>query len=803
MFLENKGQWPAEARFRLDGPNANYWIAPDGIAIDYREATSTQEITDDGTLRVRENGARGHVVRVRLEGATGQSVSRGLQPLEPVFHFMNGPVHAQNVRTFAEVRTENLRPGVSARYYLQGETPRYDLILAPGVDPSTVRLRYEGAENLRVAADGGLVYETSLGVKREAGLFTYQVVNGQKRAVASRFVVNGDRVGFELGQFDRSRPVVIDPQLLTQSRYFGGSGLESINDASFMPGGNIVVSGGTTSTASTFPTTAGAYATDRSGTGDVFVAVFRPDFSLRFMTYIGNDSGLSNVENNASTRVIGGDNVTLLFQSAAGTSVNLPVNISANNGTTINLQNNGYDQIYNGQEIYICKLRPDLGQIRFATLHGSGSAAGLDINNDTLHAAAVDNNGFVYVALETFSTNTSRTILSGYGSSRLGTSDGHVARIRPRLDALKDGTYMGANGQDRALNVFPREDGSVYVAGTTQGANGQQMMHERAGLPFTGTGAGWDMRINNSTLNSNNTTGFDAFVVRLRPNFTVGNGTYFGGNLTDRAFNMTRTATGLLISGVSSGTGDLYGPTNALLPITGFDKTSSTTSGGGDEGWIARFDFDLRRLGAVTYIGGATGDSAGRMAALPNGQILALGTSSATTVVFDGTGTQTGLPVTADALPSGSGTDIVLYRLNPSLQLISGSKFGGAGTDNPGPILPFGPYNDAFITGSTSSSDFPNATNAIAGAQDAFLARVAFTRDPVEMRLGQTTINAGQFQIFGNVWLNGPAPSPSGMLITLTSSDPRITIFPDTVTVAAGSRLSPQFKMYRSGTFRT
>ena len=57
----------------------------------------------------------------------------------------------------------------------------------------------------------------------------YQKFGAEERIVAGRFELRGqkkDEVGFELGDYDRSQTLIIDP-VLAYSTYLGGTGAES------------------------------------------------------------------------------------------------------------------------------------------------------------------------------------------------------------------------------------------------------------------------------------------------------------------------------------------------------------------------------------------------------------------------------------------------------------------------------------------------------------------------------------------------------------------------------------------------
>ena len=80
----------------------------------------------------------------------------------------------------------------------------------------------------------------------------YQEVGGVRQAVAGQYVLEGDgQVGFAVGSYDRSQPLVIDP-VLSYSTYLGGSGADQGYGIAVDAAGNAYVTGCTAST--NFPT---------------------------------------------------------------------------------------------------------------------------------------------------------------------------------------------------------------------------------------------------------------------------------------------------------------------------------------------------------------------------------------------------------------------------------------------------------------------------------------------------------------------------------------------------------------------
>jgi hypothetical protein len=159
-----------------------------------------------------------------------------------------------NVPRFAGATAKQLAPGLDVRYYFDQGSPRYDLVLAPGTDPSTVAMNFEGANGLNVLPSGNLQIETSLGPIEERGLMAYQQQGSLKVQVPCQMVVTGGTVHFKTASYDKTKPLIIDPLLFCTYWFGGNAGLPSVCvDAS----GNVVTIGN--SGALNFPTTIGAY----------------------------------------------------------------------------------------------------------------------------------------------------------------------------------------------------------------------------------------------------------------------------------------------------------------------------------------------------------------------------------------------------------------------------------------------------------------------------------------------------------------------------------------------------------------
>src|SRR5207247_4051417 len=96
-------------------------------------------------------------------------------------------------------------------YYGNQRQLEYDFEVAPGVDPNTIQLGFDSRVKAQIASNGDLVLITGADEVRERKPVVYQQINGDRRVIEGRYVLIGkQKVGFEIGIYDRTRPLVID-----------------------------------------------------------------------------------------------------------------------------------------------------------------------------------------------------------------------------------------------------------------------------------------------------------------------------------------------------------------------------------------------------------------------------------------------------------------------------------------------------------------------------------------------------------------------------------------------------------------
>src|SRR6185503_10300574 len=270
------------------------------------------------------------IVRMKLEGSNPAPQIEGLEQSTTTSNYFAGSDPAAwrtNIPNYARVRYAQVYPGVDMVYYGDARRLEYDFVVAPQSDPEKIEIAFGGIQNFEINMMGELVLHTQQGDIRQTKPTAYQEMNGVKEEVPVNYIAKNDHcVGFQLGAYDVSRPLIIDPVLI-YSTYLGGSGFDQGYAIAVDSLGNSYVTGQTA--AIDFPTTAGAFQTEYGG-GDAFIAKLNPSGSaLVYSTYLASASGNGIAVDSAGNAYITGDAGATSFPTTAGAFQTAPVGYDA------------------------------------------------------------------------------------------------------------------------------------------------------------------------------------------------------------------------------------------------------------------------------------------------------------------------------------------------------------------------------------------------------------------------------------------------------------------------------------------
>ncbi len=688
-WVANLGQWNDQAAWRAQSFAGAVWVTRDGAIVHHFNGPRTvacAAVEGDATSARQRHDSRicprvgGWVLSERFAGGRIGAIV-GREPLEGRVSFFVGedPRHAADLPAHAALDLGEVFPGVTVELRARQANVEKLYTVAPGRDPAVIRMQLSGTPKLVLTKEGALEARTSHGPVRFTAPVAFQFdAKRERRDVAVRYALKPKacgpdchEYGFELGAYDRSRPLVIDP--LLQSTFHGGLSFEEVNAMAIHPAsGEVYVVGRTAS--NDLPSTAGGAQVASGGNEDAFAARFNAALTARLQTTYLGGTGTDGVSAVAIHPVSGE-----IYVVGSTRSTDFP-------GTAGSSQPSQAGEA----DAFVTRFNAAL-----TTRLQSSYLGGADQDNG--HAVAIHPvSGEVYVAGVTFSTDFPGTAGSAQATFGGGVNDAFVTRFNSALTLRLQSTYLGgsANESARALSIHP-SSGRVYVAGPTTSID----------LPGTAGGA----QATNGGLG-------DAFVTSFNSTLTVlSQSTYLGGSDFDSAQAIA----------IHPDSGDVYvaGTTSS----TGFPGTiggaQGTYGGGSFDTFVTRLTAALTTYVQSTYLGGALGDTASALAIHPlSGDVYVAGMTIGTSFPNTSGGAQ--------SVHGGGSFDGYVARLNSALTAIHQATFlGGGDSDDLKAVAIHPSTGDVYVAGRTGSADFPGTTggaqSAYVGGDDAFVSRLS------------------------------------------------------------------------------
>lgn len=663
-FEANRGQVDAEVDYLARGDGFTLFLTQQGAVFDMRAPESrsgaAERSAPAAAVVLDPVGARS---RPRLEGRRQQRATSSYFLGDDPGQWRRG------VPTFGRIRYRDLYPGIDMVFRGNRSGAEYDFVVAPGSDPARIGYRLRGADAVRLE-DGDLVATTAVGDFVHHAPITYQVVDGQRRAVESRFRLVDGVVGFDLGSYDQTLPLIIDPETdVDYATYLGGSGREN-GAAIAVDGGDVYVTGYTESP--DFPTTAGAYDTTRSAASDVFLTRISPDGAgsadLVYSALLGGDGPAPLDDVGLGLTVAGGD----AYLTGSTASADFPTTAGA------------FDTSLAGdRDAFLVRISPDaagaadLGYSTF--LGGSGS--------ETASAIAVQG-GDAYLTGSTSGAGFPLTP-GAYDTTATG-GDAFVTRISPDGGGAADlvySTLLGGGGQDTGRSIAVAA-GDAYVTGETTSTN------------FPTTAGAYDRTANGLD---------DAFVARLSPDGAgpadLVYATLLGGGRNETGRGIAVDGSDVYVTGRTSSTG---------FPTT--DGAHDPSYNGDGDAYLARISpagAGQADLTYATFLGGGLGDE-GQGIAVDAGDAYVLATAG----IDDKYGGSSVL--VARISPDGGGAADLLHTSNLGIEDTRAGGIAVAG-------------GTAYVTGTTYDEFFdltPGAYDTVlGGVSDAFVSAIDLSTD--------------------------------------------------------------------------
>lgn len=662
-FEANMGQTDAEVKFLSRGSGYTLFLTATEAVLSLRKSMNDKPA----------------VLRMQLAGANDNPQITGRDELTGKVNYLMGQDRSEwrtNVSTYRQVYYEEVYSGVDLIYYGNRQQLEYDFLVEPEANPKAIRLAFTGARSMTVDRSGDLVLETAAGQVRQKRPVAYQEIDGQRQTVTANYVVKNRRqVGFQLGEYDQTKPLVIDP-VIDYSTYLGGGGVDEAYDIAIDNDGNIYVTGVTGSV--NFPTRnpiKGICQPCQNWSVEAFVTKINPDEdgdpSLVFSTFWG-----SNLQGHTEGRAIDVDAAQNVYVVGITGSNSFP--------TTPNAHQPAF-QPFTSTNGFLTKFDPQGSSLQYSTyLMGN--------NVDEPGDVAVDNDNNIYVTGATASSNF--PLLNAYQPYNAGGFDGFLTKFAwtppapgmpadPGAYTLAFSTYFGGYETDMATNLALDSAGNAYMTGSTQSRD----------LAWTPQ---WDGFPVLNGFQTSHAGGTDAFVMKLDPSKT-GNAallysTYLGGSGQENA--------AVRLGGIAVDIWDdvyVTGMTSSGVNFPLWAAYDSSLAGSYDT-FVTKVNPDLAGAASLiysTFLGGGGLDYGNDIAVDLAGQAYVVGMTQSNN-----------FPLTECAFQDGPSWDGFITVLDPlGATLVFSTYLDGNGSDSINAVA-VDADGIAHVTGSTDSTNF-------------------------------------------------------------------------------------------------
>jgi hypothetical protein len=458
FFERNDGQADSQVLYLSHGSGYSLFLTRTGATIVLPEMP-----TKDPAVTAR----RARFFRLRFDGANPRTAVTGIEALPGTSNYFSGSdpkLWHTRIPQFAKVRYANLYPGIDLIFYFREGQLEYDVIASPGADLRAVNLQIEGA-NSSVTREGDV--SIKMGAHELVRLrkpYAYQS-GAATSAVPTSYSLHHAKLSLALGDYDRSRPLVIDPALIFATFFTSNCSTCFDNPTDIAADTTGVYLTGST-TAAIFPAVAGGPISSAQQISQTFVVKIDPAGShILYSTFLGNSMGQSIAVDSTGSAYVSG---TAHFPVPAGFAA-FPLTSGVFSGT---IPANAA-----GNAAYAAKLTPDGTSVAYSTLLQQPMAQPVSAPYPLVQPdkTAVDSNGALYITglqvssgSPTFAVSSWMPLPVTVGAFQTSPGAAFVLKLTPNASGLDYGTYIDTPAiADSVAGIAVDSAGDAFVAGST------------------------------------------------------------------------------------------------------------------------------------------------------------------------------------------------------------------------------------------------------------------------------------------------------------------------------------------------
>jgi gliding motility-associated-like protein len=479
-FIENKGQWPNKVAFKTDIESGYIYLENNAITYDFIDGKAMQDFLsrhhNKEVINAPLPDLKAHAYRVSFLGANPACSPRGFQKLQGKYNYFHGSDPAKwagNCEAYSGIIWENIYPGIDIVMYSNDFFLKYDIIVAPGVDPSIIQLQYEGHDGLQIE-NSRLIVKTSILDIIEQKPLAFQETAMGKWLPECNYQLKGDVLSFDFPDgYQKNLELTIDPELIF-STYTGSFSNNFGYTATYDALGYLY--SGSSAFGTQYPIVLGSYDITFQG-GLVDIALSKFDVTGTFLiysTYLGgtvDELPHSLIVNSAGELFVYGTSSSLDFPTTADA-----YDQTFNGGTGLNLLNGLGVNYTNGSDIIVSRLSADGSELLASTYIGGSGNDGLNVGSplkfnyaDEIRGEIViDEQNNIYIASSTNSNNFPVSADAFQPLNAGGGQEGCIFKMDNSLSTLIWSSYLGGSDDDAVYAIDIDNNQDIIVCGGTQ-----------------------------------------------------------------------------------------------------------------------------------------------------------------------------------------------------------------------------------------------------------------------------------------------------------------------------------------------
>lgn len=571
-FIENKGQWISEAKYKAELPGGALFLTQKGFVYNYQSLKDLErmhELTCGSKAATNPDLSKEminmHAYKVNFVGANAHSSFTSTKKRSTYYNYFLGndaTKWASNVGLFGAVTQADVYNGIDLMVYsnAQGNSIKYDFIVAPNANAAQIKLSFEGVSPV-LTAEGDLKIKTSVNEVIEKAPVCYQVIDGKRIEVKGKYELKNGVLSFSFPEgYNQAAALVIDPDLIFNTYSGSTGGVQYAHATTYDNLGNTYASSASYSGVG-WPVTTGAYQTAYISYIAGINKYSADGTQLLFSTFFGGSTASGNPMA-TSMRV---DATNTLYMAGTVSTTTMPVTTNAIQSTL-----NG------SSDLYIMRLSENGTTLLASTYLGGSGLEGSLRGNTTVYAGnadqnnpvnptdiAFDNVGNVWLTSNSGSANFPTTA-NALQATNAGSHDAVIVKVNPNLTSIIYGTYLGGTTWDGGIGIeYNQNNNTLGVVGYTNSTN----------FPTT-PGA----------YHTTNQGGIDGFALLLNnASYQLMGATYLGTSSTDFATRLAfDCGDNMFVAGRTQGSYPVTNTAAEGLVANGYvfiDKLNATLSG--------------------------------------------------------------------------------------------------------------------------------------------------------------------------------------------------------------------------------